>query len=116
MTHEDAAHCLSELGHPTRLAIYRSLALAGSAGLAVSEIQQRVSVPASTLSHHITRLQQVSLLRQVRQGRVLRCFAEQDRLDHLLSYLTTQCCCHRGCEDSQAGDKRLAASLSAEVE
>ena len=89
---EDAATQLAELGHTTRLGIYRALVKAGRGGLPVSNIQQQLNVPGSTLSHHITRLVRVGLLKQVREGRVLRCFAQYEELAQLIEFLSEECC------------------------
>ena len=66
MEHQDAAKKLAELGHTTRLAIYRMLVKAGAEGLAVSDIQQQLEIPGSTLSHHIGRLVGAGLMVQER--------------------------------------------------
>jgi len=71
MDHNCVANCLCELGHPTRLTIYRALVQATPNGLPVQEIQQQLNIPASTLSHHISRMINANLLRQIREGRVL---------------------------------------------
>ena len=89
---EYAATQLAELGHTTRLGIYRTLVKAGRGGLPVSSIQQQLNVPGSTLSHHITRLVRVGLLKQVREGRVLRCFAQYEELTGLIEFLSEECC------------------------
>ncbi|EMH2077949.1 ArsR/SmtB family transcription factor, partial [Citrobacter freundii] len=51
-----AANALRELGHPTRLSIYRELVRAGHEGLPVGELQKYLEIPASTLSHHLSAL------------------------------------------------------------
>ncbi|MCC9371116.1 ArsR/SmtB family transcription factor [Enterobacter hormaechei] len=56
-----AADTLKELGHPTRLSVYRELVKAGHEGLPVGELQKRLDIPASTLSHHLSSLISVSL-------------------------------------------------------
>lgn len=89
---EYAAEQLAELGHATRLEVYRTLVKAGHTGLPVSTIQQKLSVPGSTLSHHISRLARVGLLKQVREGRVLRCFAQYEELSKLINFLSEECC------------------------
>ena len=94
---EDAADKLAELGHTTRLGIYKALVKAGEEGLPVSSIQQQLDVPGSTLSHHITRLVRVGLLKQVREGRVLRCFAEYEELSLLRAFLSEECCIEQTC-------------------
>ena len=89
---QDAADQLAELGHATRLGIYRALVKAGDDGLPVSDIMQQLETPASTLSHHISRLMRVGLIKQVRQGRVLRCYAQYRELTKLINFLTKECC------------------------
>ncbi|EPG4335017.1 ArsR/SmtB family transcription factor, partial [Escherichia coli] len=51
-----AANALRELGHPTRLSIYRELVRAGHEGLPVGELQKHLEITASTLSHHLSAL------------------------------------------------------------
>lgn len=97
LTLEQAADQLAELGHATRLGIYRELVKAGTAGMPVADLQNKLEVPGSTLSHHISRLVRVGLVLQVREGRVLRCFAQYDRLNSLLSFLREECCINQSC-------------------
>ncbi|CQH45517.1 MULTISPECIES: ArsR/SmtB family transcription factor [Enterobacterales] len=87
-----AADTLKELGHPTRLSVYRELVKAGHEGLPVGELQKRLEIPASTLSHHLSSLISVSLVRQERQGRTLFCHALYENLDALIAFLTEECC------------------------
>jgi ArsR family transcriptional regulator len=94
---EHAAAQLAELGHTTRLGIYRTLVKAGHSGLPVADIQQELGVPGSTLSHHITRLIRVGLLKQVREGRVLRCYAQYEELAQLIGFLSEECCMDEKC-------------------
>lgn len=69
-----AAMVLKELGHTTRLDIYKTLVKAGRQGLPVGELQQHLAIPASTLSHHLSSLISVSLVRQGK-GRGEHCSA-----------------------------------------
>lgn len=87
-----AARCLEKLGNPTRLEIFRLLVKAGDEGLAVGEVQEHLGVPASTLSHHVAHLVNVGLVRQVREGRVLRCTPNFALMDQLITFLTKECC------------------------
>lgn len=89
---DEAARCLEKLGHPTRLSIFRLLVRAGDAGLPVGQIQTRLRVPASTLSHHIAHLVAVGLVVQDREGRVLRCRPNFPLMDSLIGFLTAECC------------------------
>ncbi|MBY5921734.1 ArsR/SmtB family transcription factor [Ferrimonas balearica] len=83
---------LSELGHETRLAIFRLLVRGNRQGLSVGEIQSHLDIPGSTLSHHISRLVAAGLVEQIRDGRTLYCKARMESLDELMAFLTAECC------------------------
>ena len=97
MQNETAALCMESLGNPTRLEIFRNLVRAGQSGLAVGELQQRLSIPGSTLSHHIHHLVERALVSQNREGRVLRCNANFANMNALINFLTEECCSDEGC-------------------
>jgi DNA-binding transcriptional ArsR family regulator len=101
---ESVAACLEALGNETRLAIYRLLVKAGPDGLAVGEVQAALRVPASTLTHHLSRLVWVGLVRQERHGRRLICSADFEGLDQMMDFLQRECC--QGARESwPAGDR-----------
>lgn len=87
-----AALCLEKLGNPTRLQIFRLLVRAGPEGAAVGEVQAHLSIPGSTLSHHLSQLVQAGLIEQRREGRVLRCIANFELMQSLVGYLSEECC------------------------
>lgn len=89
---ELAANQLSELGHATRLKIFRYLTRNGRNGTPVGEVQKTLGVPASTLSHHINRLVSVGLVVQRREGRTLYCVPQIDELDGLIAFIQDECC------------------------
>lgn len=89
---QEMADALEALGNSTRLAIFTQLVPAGGQGLPVGEIQQRLQVPGSTLSHHIAKLVQVGLVRQEREGRSLICKADYETMTALIDFLTANCC------------------------
>lgn len=92
MTLDDTAACLEALGHPLRLAIYRMLVRAGPAGLAVGQVQARMGLAASTLSHHLKTLTRVGLIRRERQGTTLLCRADFALMQGLVDFLAAECC------------------------
>ncbi|MCA0919905.1 ArsR/SmtB family transcription factor [Pseudooceanicola nanhaiensis] len=94
---EIAARQLQALGNTTRLQIYRTLVRAGHGGLPVAQVQARVDLPASTLSHHLKTLIQQGLLRQERRGTTLICHAEYPAMTALLGFLGDECCADEGC-------------------
>lgn len=83
---------LAELGHPTRLGIFRLLVQAGNTGLAVGDIQQRLAIPASTLSHHLARLMQANLITQQRDKNTLYCLPCFAVLQETLRFMMQECC------------------------
>ena len=101
---ETAARQLEALGSPTRLSIYREVVRAGHGGLAVGQVQERVGLPASTLSHHLKRLIDQGLIRQERAGTSLICHAEYPAMTVLLGFLADECCAEEGCGPSELRD------------
>ena len=97
MHNESAAACMESLGNPTRLTLYRQLVRAGTDGLAVGELQKRLDIPGSTLSHHLQHLVQRELVSQTREGRVLRCCANFSTMTGLVDFLTAECCSDQDC-------------------
>ena len=97
MNVESASEKLAELGHKTRLAIFRYLVKGGKQGVPVGELQTALDVPGSTLSHHINRLVSVGLVIQHRDGRTLYCVPQYDALNALISFLQEECCVNEKC-------------------
>jgi ArsR family transcriptional regulator len=97
MENEIAAKRLAELGHDTRLAIFRYLVKVGSKGAPVGQIQAKLGVPGSTLSHHINRLVTVGLISQVRESRTLYCVPQFEVLNELIEFLMAECCTEDRC-------------------
>lgn len=89
---EIAAKALKELGHPTRLAIFKRLVKAGEQGISVGVVQEDLKVPGSTLSHHISGLASAGLIKQRREGRTLFCVVEYQKLLSVLAFLQDECC------------------------
>lgn len=83
---------LAELGHPTRLAIFRYLIRGGKNGKPVGEIQEHLEVPGSTLSHHIAKMVKVDLIKQIRQSRTLYCVPQFESLLEVIAFLQEECC------------------------
>lgn len=92
LDYDTAAMLLGELGNQTRLKIVRELVRAGNTGMPVGEIQKTLGVPNSTLSHHLNHLKSAGMVRQKRQGTVLRCFVDFDKIDRIVRFLTEECC------------------------
>lgn len=89
---EIMARRLAELGHPTRLGIFRLLVKAGPQGLPVGDIQSELDIPGSTLSHHLARLVQADLIEQERAKNTLYCKPCFGALQETLDFLLKECC------------------------
>lgn len=98
MENEIAAKKLAELGHVTRLSIFRYLVKVGDDGASVGQIQEELNIPGSTLSHHISRLVAVGLIRQVRESRTLHCIPQFEVLNELIEFLKSECCSEAKCK------------------
>ena len=93
-----AAKRLAELGHNTRLLIFRYLVKVGDEGAPVGQIQNKLGIPNSTLSHHINRLISVGLIHQVRESRTLYCVPHFKVLRELIDFLQAECCTEGKCD------------------
>jgi DNA-binding transcriptional ArsR family regulator len=60
--------------------------------LAVGRLQENLSIPASTLSHHLRRLILTGLVTQERQGTTLICRANYPAMHAKVGYLVDECC------------------------
>lgn len=89
---ESAAKALKELGHPTRLQVYKRLVKAGREGIPVGTVQEELDIAGSTLSHHIAGLVSAGLVQQRREGRTLYCVAQYSVLDQVIEFLQAECC------------------------
>ncbi len=89
---QTVAACLEALGNETRLSIYRLLVKAGPDGMAVGALQRELGIPASTLTHHLSRLIWVELIHQRRQGRRLICSTDFEGMESMLAFLARECC------------------------
>jgi ArsR family transcriptional regulator len=92
-----ASSRLEALGNTTRLAVFRLLVRAGEAGLSVGQIQEKLNVAPSTLSHHIKSLMIVDLVQQERIGKTLICRANYAQMHGLIDFLVAECCADSGC-------------------
>jgi DNA-binding transcriptional ArsR family regulator len=94
---DEAAERLEALGNPTRLKIYRMLVRAGDPGLSVGKLQSRLSIPGSTLSHHLKTLIIVGLVSQERDATTLICRANYPVMRGLVGFLVAECCTQADC-------------------
>jgi DNA-binding transcriptional ArsR family regulator len=86
------ADMFSAMGTEARLRIMQLLLTAHPEGLVVSEIQEELDIPNSTLSHHLDKLRNEGLVQVHRESTFLRYTADTDALQQLLQFLYAECC------------------------
>ena len=89
---ERHAEQLHALGHPVRLSIIRILVQGGPQGTSAGEIQARVDMPASTLSHHLNRLLHAGLITTRGEGTFHYYAPDLSALRALTDYVWEDCC------------------------
>ena len=92
MDEKHAITALGALAQEARLALFRLLVTCGPAGLPAGAIGERLGVPPSLLSFHLTQLAHAGLITQRRSSRQLIYSADYGAMNALLAYLTENCC------------------------
>jgi len=82
----------SAMGTEARLRIMQLLLSAHPDGLVVSEIQEELGIPNSTLSHHLDKLRMEDLVNVTRESTFLRYTANTEVLQEVLQFLYAECC------------------------
>jgi len=83
---------LAALGSPVRLAILRLVVQGDPEGTVVGDLQAKLEIPWSTLSHHLERLSSAGMLEQRAEGRFIFYRADYTSLRALTDYLWEDCC------------------------
>jgi len=86
------ADMFSAIGADARLRIMQLLLSAHPQGLVVSEIQEELGIPNSTLSHHLDKLRNEGLVHVQRESTFLRYTANTQALQEILQFLYSECC------------------------
>ena len=86
------ADMFAAMGTEPRLRIMQLLLSAYPDGVVVSEIQEALNIPNSTLSHHLDKLRNEDLVVVQREGTFLRYSANTETLQQLLRFLYAECC------------------------
>ena len=97
MEQGEAVEALGALAQPSRLELFRLLVRRGPEGLAAGDLAQRLAIPATTLSFHLSQLTRAGLLTARRAGRSIVYAADYDGMRALMAYLTEHCCEDGGC-------------------
>jgi arsenate reductase len=87
-----AAAIFGALGQESRLGVLRLLLTVTPAGLAAGELADRLTMPASTTSFHLSALEKAGLVESTRQGRQVIYSVRLRLLRELLGFLTEACC------------------------
>jgi len=86
------ADMFSAMGTEARLRIMQLLLKAHPDGLVVSQIQEELDIPNSTLSHHLDKLKSEDLVTVQRESTFLRYTANTEALQEILQFLYAECC------------------------
>jgi ArsR family transcriptional regulator, arsenate/arsenite/antimonite-responsive transcriptional repressor len=92
MESERAVTALSALAHPGRLAVFRLLVQAGTAGMAAGDIARSTASLPNTLSANLNILSATGLVSSRRDGRSIIYTAAYDQMRDLLAFLMEDCC------------------------
>ncbi len=92
MEMQDAVVALGALAGEPRLALFRLLVQAGNDGMTAGAIAEKLGIPNSSLSFHLTQLRSAGLVTQERQHRLLIYRANYPTMNALVDYLTENCC------------------------
>jgi ArsR family transcriptional regulator len=86
------ADMFTAMGTEARLRIMRLLLSAHPEGMVVGDIQTKLGIPSSTLSHHLEKLRNEDLVQVRRNGTFLWYTANTDALQEILGFLFAECC------------------------
>ncbi len=87
-----ALAAFAALSQPTRLEVFRLLVRAGPEGMGAGEIAAALDVRQNTMSANLGVLLQAGLVRNARQGRSIRYFADMEGMRGLLAFVMEDCC------------------------
>lgn len=92
METKDAATKFAALAQATRIDVMRLLASRGTTGMSAGELASELQQAPSTLSFHLSALDQAGLVHSTRQGRNVIYAVRFAGLRALFSFLTETCC------------------------
>lgn len=82
-----AIGAFAALAHERRLSVYKLLGQCGSEGLNAGAVAERLNVPPSSLSFHLSQLEQAGLISSRRDRRQIVYSIVEARLIELIAYL-----------------------------
>lgn len=101
MDSKSVVKCLSALAHESRLMIYRQLIQAGQSGLNAGKISELTAMAPNSVSFHMKELVHAGLVTSRQEGRYVIYTALFDEMNHLIQYLTENCCSGDNCSVPQ---------------
>ncbi|WP_298963664.1 metalloregulator ArsR/SmtB family transcription factor [uncultured Roseibium sp.] len=87
-----AVSAFGALSQKTRLDVFRLLIAAGPEGMSAGDIGETLGVRQNTMSANLSVLLQAGLVRNTREGRTVRYFADLGGTSALLTFLMSDCC------------------------
>ena len=87
-----ATFAFAALSQLTRLQVLRLLIKAGANGMCAGEIGEAMGVRQNTMSSNLNILLRAGLVRNEREGRSIRYFADYDGIREMLTFLMEDCC------------------------
>lgn len=92
MDKNDALKAFTALSQLTRLDVFRLLVKAGDEGMLAGQVSDALDVRQNTMSANLSILAQSGLIRNEREGRNIRYFADMEGMRGLLAFLMEDCC------------------------
>jgi ArsR family transcriptional regulator, arsenate/arsenite/antimonite-responsive transcriptional repressor len=92
MKKDRAVSVLSALAQDNRLDVFRLLVQAGPQGMPAGRVAEVTGLAPNTLTFHFDRLRDAGLVTVRRDGRSMIYAAQYETMNHLLAYLTENCC------------------------
>lgn len=89
---------LSALAQENRLAIFRSLVVAGPDGMTPGALSETLCLAPATLSFHLKELSRAGLLHKRQEGRFIHYQANFGAMNGVIDYLTENCCQGQCCD------------------
>lgn len=111
MEEQDVVKALAAMAQVSRLRVFRTLIVAGPAGLTPGALVEELGLAATTLSFHLKELTHAGLVSQQRDGRNLIYRAVFEQMSAVLDYLTAHCCQGQPCKVVEAQPANRGRSL-----
>lgn len=88
---------LAALAQESRLTIFRLLVQTGPEGMPAGRISECTGIAPSSLSFHLKEMSHANMVTSRQEGRYVIYSANFDTMNHLLAYLTENCCAGMSC-------------------